>query len=435
MVMFWLAAIAMAAVAIAIVLMPLRYSSSPETIRRDEINARIFRDRLAELDAERREGRVDDNQYKELRSELERTLLVDIPRDSASPRAARHNGILLGVATLLPILGLGYYYADSFRGAAGDWIGLRDKFRAPVERALLRPESVPPEAEDDPIGFTLVLQSHLLADGLRDPDGLWLLGNRYLSLQAPGAALTSLERAHGLAPERTDIALAYARAMMATQDGRLTQASAHLISRVLREHPDHQGALMLFGFGAFRSGLYDEAIGAWDRLLALREPDSEGFRLLRVSIDRARELRDRRRQQTETAASDDAGAKTANPSDSVEGSPQIAVTVDLSPDLAQRLAPEDTLFIFAKAAQGPPMPLAAVRRRAEEFPVQVVLNDSQAMLPSMKLSDFQEVVVGARISKAGDVMAKSGDLQGLSERLTLAQGAQSVSVVIDEVVP
>ena len=217
---------------------------------------------------------------------------------------------------------------------------------------------------------------------------------------------------------------------MATQDGRLTRDSAHLISRVLREQPDHQGALMLFGFGAFNTGLYDEAIGAWERLLALRDPESEGVRLLRTSIARARELRDQREQQPASVASS-TGTETSTPA---QTPPRIAVTVDLSPELEQRLAPEDTLFIFAKAAQGPPMPLAAVRQRAEGFPVQVVLDDSQAMLPSMKLSDFEEVVVGARISKAGDVMAKPGDLQGLSDRLTLAAGSQSVSVVIDQVV-
>jgi cytochrome c-type biogenesis protein CcmH len=80
------------------------------------------------------------------------------------------------------------------------------------------------------------------------------------------------------------------------------------------------------------------------------------------------------------------------------------------------------------------MPLAAVRQPARGFPVQVVLDDSQAMTSSMKLSNFQQVVVGARISKSGGATANPGDLEGVSETLDLAKGPQSVSLMIDEVV-
>jgi cytochrome c-type biogenesis protein CcmH len=109
----------------------------------------------------------------------------------------------------------------------------------------------------------------------------------------------------------------------------------------------------------------------------------------------------------------------------------------LAPALRDRLAPEDTLFIFAKAAGGPPMPLAAVRQPARDFPVQVVLDDSQAMMPALKLSNFHQIIVSARISKAGEVTAQAGDLQGASEPLTLDGGSQTqaVALVIDRVVP
>jgi cytochrome c-type biogenesis protein CcmH len=257
---------------------------------------------------------------------------------------------------------------------------------------------------------------------MRDPDGLYLLGNAYLQLRQLPAALTALGRAFELNPQRPDIMLAYAQAMILTQDERLSQAGVGLLHTVLQINPNHQGALMLLGFGSFNAGAYEEAIQVWQRLLALRAPDSEGAQLLRNSIARAEQL----------LAPEP--APTPAPAAAPATGPRITVTVDLAPALRARLTEQDTLFIFARAANGPPMPLAAVRQPVRGFPIQVTLDDSQAMTPSLKLSNFQQVVVGARISKAGSVTAQSGDLQGVTATLSLQNGLQAVSLVIDQVV-
>jgi cytochrome c-type biogenesis protein CcmH len=185
---------------------------------------------------------------------------------------------------------------------------------------------------------------------------------------------------------------------------------------------------MLLGFGAFNTGLYEDAIQAWRQLLSLRDSGSEGARVLRNSIARAQALLAQGEGQNTRAADSAKPVPDTSPT-------RITVTVDLLPELRRSLTPEATLFVFAKAAQGPPMPLAAVRQPAQNFPVQVILDDTLAMLPSMKLSDFENVVVGARISKAGDVQAKPGDFEGTSPMLSLAGGPQSVSVTIGRIVP
>ncbi len=427
---FWVIAAAMVVAAGAIVLIPFWRNRAGQQTSRDETNTRIFRERLADLEAERREGRVDAREYQQLRQELERTLLVDVPVDSVNPSG--HRGSTLAVVTpialLAPLLALGYYYVSAYRGETQAWIDLQQRMGNAVEMALQRSETLLPEAREDPVGFTRALQSRLLAEGMNNPQGLFLLGVSFLNLQAANAATTALEKAYRLAPQRPDIALAYAQALMMTHQGRLTEESGRLITQVLRAQPDHQRALMLLGFGAFNMERYPEAIKAWRQLLVLREPDSDGARLLRNSIARAEALMAAQQQPPSNAADASASPATAS-------APQIKVTVDLAPDLQKQLTPEDTLFIFAKAAQGPPMPLAAVRQPARSFPVQVVLDDSQAMMPSMKLSSFKEVVVGARVSKRGDVMASSGDLEGISSMLSLTEGSQSVSVVIDQVIP
>lgn len=109
----------------------------------------------------------------------------------------------------------------------------------------------------------------------------------------------------------------------------------------------------------------------------------------------------------------------------------IKVSVSLSPAVAKQAAPQDVVFVFARAAHGPRMPLAIVRKQVKDLPVTVVLDDSQAMNPDMKLSGVPEVVVVARVSKSGTAYAKPGDLEGMSGPLKLGQ---SVSLSIAKVI-
>jgi hypothetical protein len=107
----------------------------------------------------------------------------------------------------------------------------------------------------------------------------------------------------------------------------------------------------------------------------------------------------------------------------------IEVTVDLDPALAGRLADGDTLFVFARAAQGPRMPLAIVRQSAGQFPITVTLDDSQAMMPSLKLSNFSEISVGARVSRSGNATPQPGDLEGRVDGVLVgADGSVRVTI-------
>jgi cytochrome c-type biogenesis protein CcmH len=107
-------------------------------------------------------------------------------------------------------------------------------------------------------------------------------------------------------------------------------------------------------------------------------------------------------------------------------------SVRLAPELKAKASPDDTVFIFARAAQGPPMPLAVKRAKVRELPLEFALDDSMAMAPGMQLSGFPRVIVGARVSKSGSATPQPGDLQGASA--TVANDASSVTVVIDSVV-
>jgi cytochrome c-type biogenesis protein CcmH len=109
---------------------------------------------------------------------------------------------------------------------------------------------------------------------------------------------------------------------------------------------------------------------------------------------------------------------------------QVSGSVTISATLKARVTPDDTVFIFARAANGPPAPLAVLRKRVADLPVKFVLDDTMAMAPGMNLSSFDPVIVGARISKSGKPGRQPGDFEGLSKPVKV--GASGLSIVIDQ---
>lgn len=428
--MFWMVALALVVVLALVLVLPLWRGGSSRAVSRAAVNTGIYRERLAELQAQKESGGIDPEQFEQLRLELQRTLLDDVPDNPVESAGGRgRNAILIAtlLACALPALGLLYYQRQPQQPEVRGLLSADRRMGPLVEEALWPGGSVPPQAGEDPVAFAQTLQRRLQRDGLRDVDGLMLLASTYMSLQQQDLAMEALGRAQALAPGRTDVALAGVQMSMGRHSGELTPESEELLRDVLRRQPGHQGALMLLGFAAFNSGDYPEAIEAWESILANRDPASEGASLLRNSIAEAR-----RRMGSTSAAS----PPTASPTPAVAESsaPSLAVSVSVARELQEQVPSNAAVFVFARAAQGPPMPLAAVRRPATELPLEVVLNDDSAMLESMRLSNFQEVVVGARISSSGSPTAQAGDLEGSTATIRLDPGPQQITVLIDRLV-
>lgn len=267
-----------------------------------------------------------------------------------------------------------------------------------------------------------------LKDKPDDVDGWAMLGRSYAVLGRHGEANAAFKRALALKPDDPALLADLADTMAAASGGNLEGEPSALLARALQRDPGNQKALSLAGFAAFNRHDYTTALRHWEKLAQIA-PDGDFTRLIAGGIDEARR-RLAAAGGASTAASTTAGApraaNPAGPGNSVSG------IVQLAPALAGKAAPDDTVFVFARAAQGSRAPLAILRKQVKDLPLQFALDDSMAMSPAAKLSGAGEVIVSARISKSGQAMPQPGDLQGHSG--TVVPGASGLVVEISEIV-
>lgn len=266
-------------------------------------------------------------------------------------------------------------------------------------------------------------------------NGWALLGRAYQATGKFAESRDALKRAYDLEPDNHDLTVEYAQALALSGEGRrISGKSRELIEGVLKADPGHQRALWLIGISDYQAGDYNAAITAWNQLLPGLPPDSDIAKSVREQIADAQRLGGTVAIADVAAAPTAPAQATGKESASPVAGAALTVNVSLDPSLRDRLDPTATLFVFARAENGPPMPLAIQRLSAATLPVTVTLDDSMGMLPSMKLSMFPKVVVGARVSRSGNALAQSGDLQVLANGIDIAR-KQPLDLVIDSVVP
>jgi cytochrome c-type biogenesis protein CcmH len=268
-----------------------------------------------------------------------------------------------------------------------------------------------------------------------DPDGWTMLGRSYAVLGKSEQALAAFKQALALRPDDAAL-LADTADTLALVNGRnLEGEPSRLIARALELDPNNLKALSLAGTAAFIRKDYALALRHWEKLAQLT-PDSEFVKQIQGGIDEARRLA---AASDTTTSAPTAAARAAQPPAEPKPAPTAAArgatisgVVKLAAALNGKAAPEDTLFVYARAAQGPRMPLAILRKQVKDLPLTFTLDDSMAMSPAAKLSSAQQVVVSARISKRGEAMPQPGDLQGQSA--PVAPGANGLTIEIGQVV-
>ncbi|EIC19904.1 c-type cytochrome biogenesis protein CcmI [Thiorhodovibrio frisius] len=473
MTLFWTLAGAMLVLAAFFVLVPLwrartaiagQADAAKANVTQDAVNLGLFRQQLAELDVDLANGKIDAEQHQAARLELERELLHDLDDAGASSteHATRGRWLLPLLALAIPALAVAFYQAT----------GTPDIIPRLAQAGAT--QSIPGHGGDGEMPPLDELANRLAARMEQNPgdiEGWVMLGRTYFALgNAPGA-LHALERAYALAPDDLDVKLTYAEALAANNNNNLEGQPAELISQVLAADPNHINARWLTGMLSFQRGQYSAAIQSWQRILDQTAPNSGDAEDLRGLIEEARkrggvvaapasdqapaaaEPQQRKPSEADQAATGadkpapqaPASAQTGETSVSEETTSdadkpaapgaRVQVSVSIAPELSDQLPPDAVVFVYAKAAAGPPMPLAAQRLRVGDLPATLTLDDSMAMNPAMTLSNFPKVILGARISLSGQAMPMSGDLQGESGPIATSAAQAAVPVVINQRLP
>lgn len=413
MIAFWSVVSLFIAAALLLLLPPLlRRRTTGAGVSRKATNVAVYRDQLRELEQDLAAGVVSRDGYEEAKREIERRLLDDVGDGVEEPAhagaAGRNAAVVLGAA--LPLVAFALYFA----------VG---NFPALLPGAASSPQS---EAHNLSEAQIRELTGRLAARMEKEPDnveGWTMLGRSYTALGEFAAAA----RAYGNAVARSgsDAALLadYADALAMAQGKRLDGEPEKLIERALAIDPQNLKALALAGSAAFERRDYPAAATYWERILKVVPEDSQFTQSVRASIAEARQLAKQAGAPAPVARAPTAPEKAPPAAKTVSG------VVELAPALAARVAPDDTLFVFARAVEGPRMPLAVVRAQAKDLPFKFTLDDSSAMASGMKLSSQKQVIVGARISKSGNATPQRGDLEGVGQAVAI--GATGVTVVVN----
>lgn len=418
MTLFWIAALLLTLLTALVLVLPLwRGSRGPAGQDMVALNRRVFRERLAELERDHAEGRTDEATFVELRTELERNMLsLDAGDPAASANRFTPRGVTIAVLVLLPLLAFGFYYQVAMSQGLPGWWKLRAEMGPSVDK-ILRGEA-PSAAEAQ--GHTMADFVRLLQDRLqRDPkndQGWFMLGIAYMQLELAQPASTAFEHAWRLDPDEPRYALLYAQSRIFGNEGQLEPVSRGLLDAVLAKSPDHESALLMYGLAAYRGGDHATAVQKLERLQQLRGARGEGNGASPLLAQLDGTLADARARLQRAGTTAPVAAL------------RVKVRVDRS--LAGKYSPDDTLYVFARALAGPPMPLAVVKRRAGELPLTIDLDDSQSMMPQRPLSSVQEITVTARISRHGSPEPKPGDLEAVAVPVRQSGKAQAVELVI-----
>lgn len=434
MTLFVFVAAAMTAIALLLVLRPLLARRTTSDVERAGTNLSIIQDQLAELDADLRAGTLTEAQHRESKVELERRVLAEVKAERAAAKAhtAASSGgrrTALVAALLVPLAAAALYWQ----------LGSRDVFD-PQKMAAAQAAGEQHQITDEQLEEMVGRLSKRLEQEPDNAQGWAILARSYYVMQRFPEAAAAYERLAKLAPGNADVLSDWADALAMAQNRNLAGRPAEIIAQALQADPNHLKTLALAGTLAFDRKDYKQAVELWERLLGKLPAESPMRQGIASSIAEARQLGGMKppaeplaKAHAEPLAKGPVAPAAAAPVVAAGSGANIRGTVTIAPAIAAKASPNDTVFIFARAVDGPRMPLAIVRKQVKDLPATFSLDESMAMSPGMSLASFPRVVVGARVSKAANAAPQPGDLEGQSQPVEV--GAANVAVVIDKVLP
>ncbi|MEK6685850.1 MAG: c-type cytochrome biogenesis protein CcmI [Pseudomonadota bacterium] len=413
-----------------------------ETVEHDAVNITVYRDQLAELDNDLENDILTREQYNKSRQELQQRMLLDVPE--REKMIIKKNKKIHNIA-LSTVIGLTLPLAAVFLYLViGDTRGLLPQAQLANATQMNRGGEASPSGHDN---FSSVLDNLIarLNNNPEDIEGWIMLGRTYAIMERYTEASNTYAKLVELVPNNPQILSDYADVLAMKNQGNLAGKPTELIFEALRIDPQYPKALALAGTAEFEQGKFEQAAVHWEKLLELIPADSQLAKSVKESIDEAKTLaaggqvaaseqqaripEAQQQPQQANVLPEKASVDASAPVSSISISGQVSI----SKELASKASPNDTLFIYARAKTGPKMPLAILRLKASDLPATFTLTDDMAMTPTMKMSSFPEVVIEARISKSGQAVPASGDLQGFSQPVKI--GNNNIAILIDKQIP
>ena len=422
---FWIITILMVVAGLFLLLPALRGKKINLHGGNREQNISIAQERMQELKNELDEGTLTQETYQETLEELEKGLLIDVQgvdQNSSDTTAPAGKMVLVALVVLIPLLSFGLYdllgspqYLDV--SGPGKHAAMTDTASSPAAKKL-------PSMEEMITGL-----QKKTAENPDDPNAWYLLGRLYAATEQFPESVKAYEKLVVVSDRQATALVVLADSIAMTQAGKLTGRPQSLIMEALEKEPAHTTALWMAGQAAADQKQYIEAIDYWQRAAEGLKNDKEMLAELRSMIDEAAVLaRAGGMQVAESSLPEPSQENPVSPANSIS----IEVTID--PSLLGQIGERDVLFIFARAVSGPPMPLAAIKRQARELPVSIVLDDSSLLRPGTSLSQFEQLKLGARVSRSGQPVAQSGDLQSAVQVVKPASN-ETILLHIDQRVP
>lgn len=431
-----------------------------ENLEHNALNISVYRDQLTELDKDLENDILSKEQYDKSKQELQQRMLQDVTKQEKVVLQKNKKLQNIAVSTIITLglpLAAVYLYLN-----IGDTRGLLPQSQLASVTQMNRGGNAGggnAGGSGDMGGhdFSEALENLIsrLSNNPEDVEGWMMLGRTYMAMERYSEASSTYGKLAELVPNNPQILSEYARALGLKNQGKLTGKPTELLYEALKIDPNYPPALALAGHAEFEQEKYAEAARFWEKFLTTIPPDSPAVKSVKDRISEAKVLafggKSQSDSQTVAVADTDShnqtGVSTNLQSAQLSQSTPTAETkvnnsndplsvsgrVSIQSDIASRASPNDTLFIFARAKTGPKMPLAILRMKASDLPATFKLTDDMAMTPTMKMSSFPEVVIEARVSKSGQAVPASGDLQGFSQPIKL--GENDISIIIDKQIP
>jgi cytochrome c-type biogenesis protein CcmH len=414
---FMLAAAVLVAATLLLLLRPWRRAPQAELASTGEINAGVYRDQIQELDRDLAAGTITAPDHAQARAELQRRLLDDTAADTraATPFGMRRTAWALAVVMPLATAGL---YA---------WLG---------SPAALAPFATQAPTQQDVEKMVTDLAARLEKNP-GDTKGWVVLARSYRAMGRLPQAEAAYGRLGDALYQDATLLAEYGDVLATRAMGNFDGKPMEIVEKALKLDPENPMAISLAATAAYNRNDFATAVTHWEHLLKLVPPDSDDAKWLTEAVAKTRAQMAGPGAATQTASADKkpAQAAPATPATPAAGSGNTAITgrLTLAPALAAQVQPGDTVFVFARNPQGSRMPLAVLRAKASDLPLDFKLDDSMAMSPEFKLSSAAEVRIEARISKTGSATPGPGDLIGAGP--VVKPGAKQVALQIDQVRP